>query len=649
MKKQPSSLLAPYYQDCSQVESVMVHPDYRDQFSEDSFAQEFAWFRQHAHSELQEATEIKLSVVPVQCGRARQVAIKLKDGSSHVTAKGGGTNPEFSHDKNLMRYQDSTFQSRPGFDGKFLYAEAIQDFFNSEVLRRIGVTVSRPVGIIDIGRDDSLFSFHADQGQKRACIYVRSFINQTRISDLSAMETQEVQGLLENLRHELFESKQTHKLFSLEELFYFIADRIAKSAAILQASGFKHGVLHAQQMTVAGELCDLGTGYWMGFPELFHWNQRDLCPYSKFSRQPITMQNLVVRTHVLSGEESALLADDSRTRLEQKFSLLGAFQRAFPILAQKIKNQNPAHFFWKSFEFHLRHIDLTNFNKNFDPRSILPNHEVSKFRIDRIDSLKSLEPKKFTWGLLPAKVLKEKNYETDSSIIQWINTPYSAPKECGVDQKIEAHLSGPGRVIEKKAWFGASFPEKSKGLDRALNSFTASARNTAGRADEYSDRINAVLDLFIYEVRGDHGKLKSSINPFFLYSHFKRYKLKRPVSAEYYLGATRQCHDQVQLSEVFLEGIQEIFPEAECMVLEALEGPGEMHWGVVVKIAEGDIRVVDSSFGLNFEIGLALSHPYLDRRFGRFWNFFGNARSINPQSLPMPTEERPNEAERIHA
>src|SRR5690606_1732594 len=91
----------------------------------------------------------------------------------------------------------------------------------------------------------------------------------------------------------------------------------------------------------------------------------------KFERQPALIQNMLVRTHSVSGERLVPLKPDSETLRLQKGALLGVIQKIDPAAAKRILELDPEHLYWSRFEYVYQHFDReawtkgTRFAKHF--------------------------------------------------------------------------------------------------------------------------------------------------------------------------------------------------------------------------------------------------------------------------------------------
>jgi len=286
--------------------------------------------------------------IPTQTGRAA-LAQQVLGLPGEVLLKGSGYNPETALDVTKIRYDPTTKVPKTG-DGYYGIREAWNDLINSSLLESASIPIPQVRAIIQLDEKHP-------KGGYRVAILAREFINQTRISNLAVMSPSQVRTELHRASQILFDRGITQKLLSSEELYFFLLERMARTTARLQEIGFEHAYLHWQQVTLAGELADNGTGTWLSDESFQPYTAHDRPRYFKFDRQPQLALNMFVRTHGLSQAEMVRLDPESETFLKQTNSLLGVFMQVDPAVAARIQANNPEALFWKTYRDELKQLD----------------------------------------------------------------------------------------------------------------------------------------------------------------------------------------------------------------------------------------------------------------------------------------------------
>jgi hypothetical protein len=285
--------------------------------------------------------------IPSQTGRAALAAEKFGL-PGEVLLKGTGLNPETVEEVAKIRYYPSTKIPKAG-DGLYGIREAFADFINSSMLESADIQVPKIRAIIQ--REDR----HPLAGYRTA-IMAREFINQTRISNLYALETSEARAELDRATEILHKKGITQTKLDTEELYFFLLERMARTTARLQDLGFEHSYLHSQQVTLAGELADNGTGTWLSDKGFQSYRGTDRPQYFKYDRQPTLALNMFIRAHGLTQERIVRLAEGSETLKEQTHSLLGVLMRIDPESAKRIAQRDPEKVFWAVYKEELSRL-----------------------------------------------------------------------------------------------------------------------------------------------------------------------------------------------------------------------------------------------------------------------------------------------------
>lgn len=285
--------------------------------------------------------------IPAQTGRAALASEKFGL-AGDVLLKGTGLNPETTAEVAKIRYYPTTRIPKIG-DGLYGMREAYADLINSSMLENAGIPVPKIRAIIQLDER------HPTSGYRTA-VMAREFINQTRLSNLYSMDSLEAQAELNRASQILYDKGITPHKLDIEELYFFLLRRMARTAARLQDLGFEHSYLHSQQFTLAGELADNGTGTWLADKGFQSYRGTDRPQYFKYDRQPTLALNMFIRAHGLTQDRIVRLTQSSDTLREQTHSLLGIVMRIDPELAERIKAQDPERAFWSFYKAELATI-----------------------------------------------------------------------------------------------------------------------------------------------------------------------------------------------------------------------------------------------------------------------------------------------------
>lgn len=285
--------------------------------------------------------------IPSQTGRAALAADRLGL-TGEILLKGTGLNPETSEEVGRIRYYPSTKTPKVG-DGLYGIREAFTDLINSSMLESAGIPVPKIRAIIQLEERHPVAEY-------RTAIMAREFINQTRISNLYAMDTVMAKAELDRATDILYNKGFTKTKLDTEGLYFFLLERIARTTARLQDLGFEHSYLHSQQITLAGELADNGTGTWLSDKGFQSYRGIHRPQYFKYDRQPTLALNMFIRAHGLTQERIVRLADSSETLKEQTHSMLGVLMRIDPESAKRISQRNPEKLFWSIYKEELSRL-----------------------------------------------------------------------------------------------------------------------------------------------------------------------------------------------------------------------------------------------------------------------------------------------------
>lgn len=307
-----------------------------------------AWAVRRVERSSDPTEELSTMLIPVQSGRAA-LSFEGFGRSGDILVKGSGLNPERVSEVGKIRYDHISGKVKP-MDGAFLIREALLDQMTSEILSSYGVRAAKPLAII--GFENSSESDDALKG-----VYVREFLNQTRISNLDLLSDEDLRAEFERASRALQDFHQSDQPMSIEEHYFYLLEEMAKMVAVFHYLGFEHRFFYAQQFTLAGEITDLGTGSWLYDDSKFaNLNSNVEIPYLSFSNQILLGLNMFNRTHALKTESPERLSIYSETLREQKKTLLSAIRRIDSDSAERIESKNPEMRFWRVFARHMNHL-----------------------------------------------------------------------------------------------------------------------------------------------------------------------------------------------------------------------------------------------------------------------------------------------------
>ncbi len=325
----------------------------KDYFSGHNVIYDWSWQRVYEKSD-------RDLLIPPETGRGVIIPEQYNPFTT-VFLKGTGLNPEHSGKNNKIRYNvNAKNEEEVFFDGQFRLRQGVFDVMNSEFLQAAGVLTARPLGLVSLGSDPKI-------GHEIG-IYAREFQIQTRLSNLHAVTADKIRNDLDDAIDLLFKQKLTKHKLDYVEYFFWFSHLLARQAARMQAIGFEHGVLHSQQITLAGELTDLATGRWLDDESIKNWGTKPKQKYFQFDRQPILFQNMLVRTHSVTSDPPVQLEINSETRRHNTKALLGAIEKADPVAYQKIMDLEPVKYFWRTFDHYYQTFDDHYFKSHFKPR-----------------------------------------------------------------------------------------------------------------------------------------------------------------------------------------------------------------------------------------------------------------------------------------
>ena len=148
--------------------------------------------------------------------------------------------------------------------GTFPLAEAVRDWERSETLRKGGVAVYEPVAIVALPYAE----WSETEGWRPVAVYVRRPRENLRVSDLDHLSRSQKRALVESLRGkieaELKTAGRTEAISDADVIRHFV-ERVGRTAGLFQGGlgkgrYFFHGMLHDQNVSLMGEMVDIGNG-----------------------------------------------------------------------------------------------------------------------------------------------------------------------------------------------------------------------------------------------------------------------------------------------------------------------------------------------------------------------------------------------------
>jgi len=189
----------------------------------------------------------------VETGRATYLGDVPLAGSTKLTTevllKGVGPTP----------YAGNVFNSKT--TGAFSLDEGILDWNNSEILAKAGVPVYEPVALIGL----PYWEFSSKLGFKPLGLYARLPQENLRVSDLGILSVGKRRLVADQLREKIaLLAKVPAKSLSHADVIRFFAARMGRIAGLFEGGKtfggqrYFHGMLHLQNVSLLGEIVDLG-------------------------------------------------------------------------------------------------------------------------------------------------------------------------------------------------------------------------------------------------------------------------------------------------------------------------------------------------------------------------------------------------------
>jgi hypothetical protein len=174
---------------------------------------------------------------------------------TQIIIKGVGATP----------YANNRFSSRAS--GGLTWLQGERDWVHSDVLARGGVPVYRPLELALLPYCD----WHPGMGWRPLVTYARLPQENLRISDLELLSQPKRRAVVAALRGKIAAlAGVSPRGISAGQLVRFVVSRIGRIAGLCEAGTtfggrpFFHGFLHRQNISLLGELVDLGEGRFVG-------------------------------------------------------------------------------------------------------------------------------------------------------------------------------------------------------------------------------------------------------------------------------------------------------------------------------------------------------------------------------------------------
>ncbi|MBT8491688.1 MAG: hypothetical protein KJO07_01400 [Deltaproteobacteria bacterium] len=169
--------------------------------------------------------------------------------TTEILIKGVGPTP----------YAGNVFNSENS--GSFPLEEGKQDWDNTLALKKAGIPVYEPVALVGL----PYWEFSKDKGFKPLAIYARKPQENLRISDLGILSTTKRRQVADQLRGKIAAlSNKPAGDISRADVIRFVAARLGRVAGLFEGGKtfggkrYFHGMLHLQNVSLLGEIVDLG-------------------------------------------------------------------------------------------------------------------------------------------------------------------------------------------------------------------------------------------------------------------------------------------------------------------------------------------------------------------------------------------------------
>lgn len=296
-------------------------------------------------------------LVPPETGRALLLAPSKHKVYRDILVKGTGHVERFTL---INKLRDRA----RGFDGNLELSEAERDLVHADILCLAGIRATIGIGIVNHQKVSTYPDFTAWVGN-----YVRGFRYQIRISNCFELSPGVKRRAIEEAVKRLYDLGEVPSPTNLVHYFLYILQVTAQTAARMQAIGFTQDSLHYGQLTLAGELVDLGIGHFRRPKTAGEINT--LHPWFRFERQPILFLNMLYKTHAVKSEPAPVRLEKHSRAVQEQRTLFALIRDICRDSANQIESMDPESIFWQEYE---RNYKIFN--------SVAFKDEV----IDRIDS-----------------------------------------------------------------------------------------------------------------------------------------------------------------------------------------------------------------------------------------------------------------------
>jgi uncharacterized protein YdiU (UPF0061 family) len=207
------------------------------------------------------------------------------------------------------------------FDGRAVLRSAIREYLSSEAMHGLGIPTTRALSIV--GSDETVERETAEKG----AMMLRIAETHVRFGSFEAFYYTDRHESLKLLADYVIESHFPHLTNAdgkYDSFFGEVTERTASLIALWQASGFTHGVMNTDNMSIAGRTIDYGPyGFMEDYEPDYLPNHSDhFGRYSYSNQPPIALWNLRKLARALSP-----LLDNERA--EEILSGFGKSYRRF--------------------------------------------------------------------------------------------------------------------------------------------------------------------------------------------------------------------------------------------------------------------------------------------------------------------------------
>jgi len=178
----------------------------------------------------------------------------------HTQHPNGATTSDVLKGVGPTPFANNQFNSKA--TGSFPLPEAVRDWQKTETLRRAGVAVYEPVAIVGL----PYMEWSKSEGWRPLAVFVRRARENLRVSDLEHLSRAQKRTLVAELKGkieaELTQAGRAQTLTDVDVIKTFV-ERMGRTAGIFQGGigngqYFFHGMLHNQNVSLLGEIPDVG-------------------------------------------------------------------------------------------------------------------------------------------------------------------------------------------------------------------------------------------------------------------------------------------------------------------------------------------------------------------------------------------------------